>query len=619
MRLARRTWPSEVEENIALLPDDPGVYLMHDAEDTVIYVGKASCLKNRVRQYFHAGAKHAPKVRAMVEKVHRVEWIVTKTELEAFVLESNLIKRYRPHYNILLKDDKHYPYVRIDLHEDFPRVEITRRIHRDGARYFGPYLAAHTIREIMDVLRDIFPLRTCRQKLPRETAVRPCLHYHLGRCLAPCAGKVSREEYHAIIRQVCAFLSGKHAEIIAQLTEQMQEASAALRFEQAAMLRDRIESIREIMQKQQAISTRGENQDAIGIASSGGRTIVQLLYIRNGKLLGSESLEMMQTEGETEETLLESFLTQHYADAPFLPDRILLPRLPENASELEDWLSQRRGAHVTLLVPQRGDPMRMLTMAQKNAQEALLRAAAQKSREYARTLGALEDLARHLSLPAPPHRIEAYDISHTSGVDTVASMVVMTDGVPDKSQYRKFKIRSVQGIDDFASMHEVILRRFTHGETEQEARRFGPRPDLVLIDGGLGQLHAARDAMREACCDSIPTAALAKQFEWLYTEERGNDPIVLPHDAFALQLLQRLRDEAHRFAITFQRALRGKRQTHSVLEDIPGIGKTRRAALLRTFRSLKAIREASLEELLAVDGMSRPAAEAVQAFFREKG
>ena len=612
----KRVWPEKVHSALKLLPDTPGVYLMHGADDAVIYVGKAVSLKNRVRQYFQSPRHQEPKVRIMVGKIERIEWIVTENEMEALVLESNLIKRYRPHYNILLKDDKHFPYVRIAVHEPYPRVEITRSIRQDGARYFGPYLAAHSIREVLDVLKKLFPLRTCKKRMPLDKAERPCLNYQIGQCLAPCAGMVGQQDYRRMIAQVCQFLSGKYDEIVAQLREEMLRASEELRFERAAVLRDRLETIEQLMQRQKAISTRGENQDIVGIAQRSSKTLVQLLYVRAGKLIGSDGMEMAQGEGETAAELLRSFLLQHYGAAPFIPPRILVPEMPAEGVLVSEFLAAQRGAQVELMVPQRGMPRRMLDMARKNAEEALLRLQAQESRQRARTIGAMEDLAKHLGLASPPGRIECYDISHTSGVDTVASMVVFTDGEPDKKQYRKFKIRSVEGIDDFASMREVILRRFTHDDGENGGR-FGQMPGLVLIDGGLGQLHAARDAMREALCAHIPTAALAKKNEWLYTEEKGSEPLVLPKDGHALQLVQRVRDEAHRFAITFQRALRGKRHTHSVLEDIPGVGATRRRALLSAFRSLKAIESASLEEIAAVAGMNAPSAEAVYAFFHQ--
>lgn len=612
----------QLEIKIKQLPDSPGCYLMKSQGD-IIYVGKAKNLKNRVRQYFQSSKNHTPKVQAMVARVDDFDIVLVDSELEALILENNLIKLHKPFYNILLKDDKQYPYIRIDVREDFPRVELVRRMERDGARYFGPFTGATAVRDILDVLRSEFPLRTC-VNMPRNGAgKRACVHAQIGQCMAPCTGAVTREEYHAVLDKVLAFLSGDDSAVKRELERLMREASVNMQFEKAAIYRDRLRDVDEIMQRQKAVSMRGDDYDVLACASDGVDATVQALFMRDGKFIGSEAFVMERGAGESAGELIESFMLQYYDEDHPIPPMILTQELTEDSETLAQLLRERRGGAFELRLPQRGDKRQMMAMAQKNARDASDKRAAQLRRSYERTTGALEELKNALGLEKLPRRIEGYDISNTQGSLSVASMVVMQDGLPAKKEYRHFRIKTVEGPNDFASMHEVIERRFRHGLAEIDELnaqgkpltdgKFAHMPDLVLIDGGPEQLKNAMDAAARAGVN-VPMFGLAKRIEEIYLPGR-EETILLDRHSNALHLIQRLRDEAHRFAITHHRALRAKNSISSQLDTIAGVGDKRKRALLRRFKTVESLKSATVDELLTAEGMSRPAAEAVYAFF----
>lgn len=591
-----------VEEKLKLLPDSPGVYLMKDARGKIIYVGKAVVLKNRVRQYFQRNKGHTPKVRAMVEKIADFETIMTGSEVEALILECNLIKKHRPRYNISLKDDKSYPYVKVTLQEEFPRVFVTRRILKDGARYFGPYTNAMAVHESLKLLRRLFPLRSCRQM-----GERPCLEYHIKRCIAPCTGNVDREEYDAMIRAVLLFLEGRTEDVERELSARMQAAAESYHFELAARLRDQLAAVRQVAEKQNIVTGAGD-QDAVGMARSDIGVCVQIFFIRAGKMLGREHFLLQGSEEESDEALLTAFLQQYYHQAAFVPREVLLPMELEETALLSEWLSEKKGGKVQIFVPQRGSKRDIVNMAEGNAEKYLRDEAERVKQANAQTLGAVEELGHYLGLRELPNRMECFDISHNQGSETVASMVVFEGGLPKKSDYRRFKIRSAEGKpDDFKSMREVTTRRY--GKLAEEEL-----PDLIVIDGGKGQLSSALEIIRGAGHLKVPVVGLAKQFELIFVEG-SSDPVVLPRHSQALYLIQRIRDEAHRFAITYHRKLRGKRNLVSVLDHIDGIGPKRRKMLWSHFGNLNRIKAASVEELAAVEGMNLPAAEAVYQFF----
>ena len=595
-----------VAEKLKLLPDSPGVYIMKDDHGKIIYVGKAIVLKNRVRQYFQSSRNHTPKVRAMVSHIADFETIMTANEVESLILEANLIKKHRPRYNIRLKDDKSYPYVKVTVQEDFPRVFITRRVLRDGARYFGPYTNVTALRDSLKLLRRLFPLRTCRT-MPE----RPCLEYHIKRCLAPCVGKVEAEDYRAMIRAVLLFLEGRTDDVERELEQRMNAAAEAYHFETAARLRDQLSAVRTAAERQNIVTGAGD-QDAVGMARSAAGVCVQIFFIRGGKMIGREHFLLRGSEEESDADILRAFLEQYYNQATFVPREVLLPCAIDAAAQatIEVWLAARKGGgKVALLTPQRGTKHDIVQMATGNAAKFLADEETRRSLLDEQTLGAVEELGRYLGLKRPPRRMECFDISHNQGQETVASMVVFEDGAPKKSDYRRFKIRSTEGKpDDFLSMREVTTRRYV-GLPEEEL------PDLIIIDGGKGQLSSALEIIRHAAGHKdVPVVGLAKQFELVFTE--GNsEPVELPRRSQAIYLIQRIRDEAHRFAITFHRKLRGKRNLVSVLDHIVGIGPKRRQSLRTHFGSLEKIKEASVEELAAAPGMNRTSAEAVRHFF----
>ena len=617
-----------LEFKISQLPESPGVYQMKKGGE-VIYVGKAVNLKNRVRQYFHSSRDHTPKVRAMVANIEDFDIILCDTELEALILECNLIKKYRPYYNILLKDDKQYPYIRIDLKQDYPRVELVRRIEKDGAKYFGPYIGATVVRDVLEVLHNSFPLRTCKHEFSFGHGVggrhRPCIRHQMGLCLAPCTGNVMPGQYRQMLDEIIAFLNGRHEDVVEHLRRKMEEASKNWEFEKAAMYRDRVTAMEQVLQKQKAIAVAGGDQDVIAVASDGVDAIVEVIFMRGGKILGNDHFIMQRAEAQQEESLA-MFLLQYYDNAPSIPREILLGEECEDLEVMEKLLSEKKGSRVHIAVPKRGEKVRLVEMARKNAEDIAQKRREQFVRQKARTVGACKELADALGLDFTPRRIEGYDISNTQGTLSVASMVVAIDGQPARSQYRHYRIKTVVGANDFASMAEVISRRFTRGERERlEAQKkgvlpdgFADLPDLVLIDGGPEQLRFAQDAIHAVPMEKYPAMfGLAKRLEEIYLPGR-DDPIRLDEHSEALRLIQRIRDEAHRFAITHHRGLRTKRSVASRLEEIPGIGATRRRALLTHFSNLEELGNATLEELLDVPGMNRPAAEAVYAFFHDK-
>ncbi len=615
----------ELRLKIENLPDSPGCYLMRQ-QGEIIYVGKAVNLKNRVRSYFQNSRGHTAKVAAMVGKIDDFDIMLCSTNLEALILECNLIKRHKPYYNILLKDDKHYPYVRVDMQKPFPRLEVARRIEKDGAKYFGPYIGATVVRQVMDAVQNIFPLRSCTLDLPLKTPRRPCVQYEIGRCLAPCANKCTREEYAAMMEQVLNFLGGRYQDVISRMKADMETAAKALNFERAAYIRDKMQDVELLMERQRAIQVSGADQDILAIAQDGLDAMVQVLYVRNGLMIGGDHFVLPQAGAEPKGEVLAAFLTQYYEDGNLIPRHVLCQELPDNREELEIWLREARDGAVTLSTPKRGEKHDLVVMAEKNAQDALEKRNARSSIKEERTTGAAAALGEALGLAQAPRRIEGFDISNTQGVLSVASMVVFIGGEPAKKEYRHFRIKTVEGPNDFASMNEVLGRRFRHGLEEQKEReaaglpmaggRFSDLPDLVLIDGGPEQLAFALRAMREAGAN-VPMFGLAKRLEEIYLPDRAL-PILLDRRSPALHLIQRIRDEAHRFAITHHRNLRGKENVHSQIEDIPGIGPARRKALLKHFHSLQAVRNASLEELTAVPGMTKPAAEAVLKWAEEK-
>ena len=595
-----------VAEKLKLLPDSPGVYLMKDARGKIIYVGKAIVLKNRVRQYFQSSRNQAPKVRAMVSHVVDFETIMTANEVESLILEANLIKKHRPRYNIRLKDDKSYPYVKVTVQEEYPRVFITRRVLRDGARYFGPYTNVTALRDSLKLLKRLFPLRTCRT-MPDRT----CLEFHIKRCLAPCVGKVTEEDYRAMIRAVLLFLEGRTDDVERELEHRMALAAEAYHFETAARLRDQLSAVRKAAERQNIVTGAGD-QDAIGMARSAAGVCVQIFFIRGGKMIGREHFLLRGSEEESDVDILRAFLEQYYNQATFVPREVLLPCAIDAAGQeiIERWLAQKKGGgKVALLTPQRGTKRDIVVMATGNAEKFLADEETRRSLADEQTLGAVEELGRYLGLKKPPHRMECFDISHNQGQETVASMVVFEGGMPKKSDYRRFKIKSAEGKpDDFLSMREVTTRRYV-GLPEEEL------PDLIIIDGGKGQLSSALEIIRGAAGHKdVPVVGLAKQFELVFTE--GNsEPVELPRRSPSLYLIQRIRDEAHRFAITFHRKLRGKRNLVSVLDHIVGVGPKRRQALWEHFGTLDKIKAASVDELASVPGMNRPSAEAVVHFF----
>lgn len=602
----------DIKKRLNSIPLQPGVYLMKGEHGRVLYVGKSVNLRNRVRSYFQTSANHSPKLQRLVWSTADLEFIVTSSELEALILECNLIKRHRPRYNVRLKDDKRYPYIKVTWQEDFPRIRVVRRPKRDGARYFGPYTSSAAMRKTLDLLRRIFPYLTCKRTIT-GTDGRACLFYHIERCMGPCIGAVSLEDYRNMMEQVCLFLAGKAEEIVSSLKQGMESAAEQLDFEQAARLRDQIDAVEQVISRQRVISTAMTDQDVIAFARDDGETCAQVFFVRSGKLIGREYFLMDGAKGVESQEILASFIKQFYSDTAYVPPEILLPSDIAEAHVIERWLRDKRGTKVALRVPRRGQKRELVQMVVENATRTLTHLMAKEQVEEAKTLAALTDLQAQLGLEALPLRIEAYDISNIQGVAATGSMVVFAEGLPRKSEYRRFKIRTVKGPDDYAMMQEVLRRRLRKavagpGTTEDTWARL---PDLIIIDGGKGQLAAALEVLAEYGLEDVPVVGLAKAQEEVF---RPGEPkaLILPHDSPGLQLMQRLRDEAHRFAIAYHQRLRRRKSLTSTLEEIPGIGPKRRRALLRHFGSLEAITRASYEELAAVQGMNQAVARKVQ-------
>jgi excinuclease ABC subunit C len=631
----------KIQSVLNSLPHRPGIYLMKDADGKILYVGKANSLYNRVRSYFQESSDLGPKNRSMVAKVDDIEFLVVKNEVEALVLESNYIKQYRPKYNVLLRDDKNYPYIKVSLAEDFPRVYRVRSFQRDGNRYFGPYTNSGAVDSTLDLLNKLFAFRTCRYDAsnwaaPREgeppdgwkqkLLPRPCTQYYIHRCIAPCVGYGTREEYDKVIQQVILFLEGKHDQVVKHLQEQMQEASENLNFEEAARIRDRIRAVERILEKQRIIHTEGQDdQDVIALASAGDETCAQVFFFRGGKLVGREYFILQGTRESSPAEVMGSFLQQFYESSPHVPAEIIVEVEPDDRAVLQSWLKEKRRGAVVISAPKRGEKLGLVEMVKQNAQEVLEQQRIKWLTDSQKTQMALEELQEVLNLAAPPYRIECYDISNTQGTNSVGAMVVFEAGRPKNSEYRRFKIKTVQGPNDFASLQEMLRRRFRRqalkeGESteqiEQEQdtsfQHDWAMPDLIIIDGGKGQLSAAMDVLQELRID-VPTVALAKENEEIFIPG-SPDPIMLPRSSQGLYLVQRIRDEAHRFGITYHRKLRSERTFKSVLDEIPGIGPKRKQALMKHFGSVRAISAASVEDLAALNGMTRDAAEKVKEY-----
>lgn len=590
-----------VLEKVNNLTTQPGVYLWKDAKGHIIYVGKAVNLRNRVKSYVRHDANRAVKVAAMISHAVDLETIVVANEMEALILENTLIKKHHPHYNIMLRDDKTYPYIKVTLQDDYPRVCMTRRVLRDGARYFGPFADAGAVHRVLKLMQRAFHIRTCRSL----KADRPCLQYHMGHCDAPCVHYITKADYQDLVRQAVDLLEGRNTPLIRELQQKMESASEVLEFEKAAAYRDQIEAIR-VIQSQQNIVTQGGDMDVLGLASDAGQTCVQIYTIRSGRLMGRETFSLDHSDDETAADMTEAVIDQYYTAQSFIPRDIVVAAVAEQ-EDCERRLSQLKGQQVNVIIPQRGSKKKLLAMAEENARVLLEQRRLQWQHDTDKTSGAVQALARVLDLPSLPERMECFDISHTQGIETVASMVVFENGQPARSEYRRFKLKTVQGKpDDFKSMAEIMERRYNEKDW--------PVPDLIVIDGGKGQLHAALPVIRQAGCEA-PVISLAKRIEEVFVEGRS-DSIILSHHTPELQLLQAIRDEAHRFAITYHRHLRGKRSLVSILDHIEGIGPARRKALWQHFKTLDDMKKAEIEELAAVPGMTRQTAENVYYFFR---
>ena len=611
-----------IEEELKKLPAKPGVYIMHGEKDEIIYVGKAISLKNRVRQYFQSSRNKGAKIERMVTHITRFEYIITDSELEALVLECNLIKEHRPKYNTMLKDDKSYPFIKVTVHEPYPRVLFARRMKKDKARYFGPYTSGGAVKDVIELVRKLYQVRSCNRSLPRDTGKdRPCLYYHMKQCKAPCQGYVSQEEYRKNINKVIKFLNGDFQDAISELMEKMQKASEEMRYEDAMEYRDLINSIRKIGERQKITGYGQEDRDIIAVAMDDSEdlrdqdAVVQVFFIRDGRLIGRDHFYLRVAKGDTKVQVLSSFLKQFYAGTPFIPSEIMLQSEIEDADIIEEWLSGRRKQKVHIRVPKKGTKEKLVELALENARMVLAKDRERIRREEGRTIGAVHEVEEWLGLKNVV-RMEAYDISNISGFESVGSMVVYEKGRPKRSDYRKFKIKWVQGPNDYASMEEVLTRRFTH-ESNGEFDSFARLPDLILMDGGRGQVNIALKVLNELGI-SIPVCGMVKDD---HHRTRGlyfnNVEIPIDTSGEGFRLITRIQDEAHRFAIEYHRSLRSREQVHSILDDIPGIGDTRRKALLRKFKSVENIRDASEEELAQTESMNARSARQVYEFFHK--
>lgn len=615
----------QIEEELKKLPARPGVYLMHDASDAIIYVGKAVSLRNRVRQYFQSSRNKGPKIEQMVTRIRRFEYIVTDSELEALVLECNLIKEHRPKYNTMLKDDKTYPFIKVTVGEEYPRVLFSRTMKKDKSRYFGPYSSAGAVKDTIDLIRKLYRIRSCSRSLPKEIGTdRPCLNYHIKQCDAPCQGYISKEEYRESVNQALDFLNGSYGPVLDMLKKRMEEASERMEFEDAAAWRDLWNSVKQVAQKQKITSGDGEDKDVLAVAADGTDAVVQVFFIRGGRLIGRDHFCLKIGLYDKKATILNSFIKQFYSGTPFIPRELMLEVEVEEHELLEQWLSGKRGQRVYIRVPKKGTKEKLVELARQNAAIVLGQDRERLKREEGRTIGAMKEIAGWLDLPRIS-RVEAYDISNTSGFKSVGSMVVFERGKPKRSDYRKFRIKSVQGPDDYASLEEVLTRRFSHGireqqelkekQMDQELGSFSAFPDLIMMDGGRGQVNVALGVMEKLGLQ-IPVCGMVKD-DFHRTRGLYYQNVEVPIDTRSegFKLITRIQDEAHRFAIEYHRSLRGKEQVHSILDDIEGIGPARRKSLMRTFQSLEAVRDASEEELSRAPSMNAASARAVWEFF----
>mgnify|MGYP002596307924 FL=1 len=610
-----------IQEELKKLPGKPGVYLMHDEKDAIIYVGKAISLKNRVRQYFQSSRNKGAKIEQMVTHISRFEYIVTDSELEALVLECNLIKEHRPKYNTMLMDDKTYPFIKVTVNEPFPRVMMARRMKKDKAKYFGPYTSAGAVKDTIELIRKLYHIRSCNRSLPKDIGKeRPCLNYHIHQCYAPCQGYISREEYRKSIDEVVRFLNGNYDPILKELEEKMLDASENLEFEKAIEYRELLASVQKIAQKQKITDTAGDDRDIIAMASEGEDAVVQVFFIRGGRLIGRDHFYLKIAENDTKSEILSSFIKQFYAGTPYIPAELMLPEEIEDQEIIEEWLTTRREHKVRLRIPKKGTKEKLVELAQKNAQMVLKNDKERLKREEGRTIGAVKELEKILGL-AGIIRMEAYDISNTNGFDSVGSMVVYEHGKPKRNDYRKFKIKSVQGPDDYASMNEVLTRRFEHGlrerQDESETGGFQAFPDLIMMDGGRGQVNIALEVLEKLNLH-IPVCGMVKddnhRTRGLYF---NNVELPIDRNSECFRLITRIQDEAHRFAITFHRQLRSKGQVHSILDDIPGVGPARRKDLMRSFENIEAIRNATVDDLKELPSMNEKSAQEVYKFFHQ--
>ena len=617
-----------IEEELKKLPGRPGVYIMHDDNDAIIYVGKAISLKNRVRQYFQSSRNKGPKIEQMVTRIRRFEYIVTDSELEALVLECNLIKEHRPKYNTMLKDDKTYPFIKVTVGEDYPRVLFSRSMKKDKSKYYGPYTSAGAVKDTIDLIRKLYKLRSCNRSLPKEIGNgRPCLNYHIKQCNAPCQGYVSKEEYRRSVEEALDFLNGNYSPVLKMLEEKMQQASDAMDFEEAITYRDLLSSVRQVAQKQKITNGDGEDKDVLALAADGTDAVVQVFFIRGGRLIGRDHFFVKIGLYDKKATILNSFIKQFYSGTPFIPRELMLEVEVEEHELLEQWLTGKRGQRVFLRVPKKGTKEKLVELARENAAIVLNQDRERIKREEGRTIGAVKEIAQLLGM-SHISRMEAYDISNISGFESVGSMVVFEKGKPKRSDYRKFKIKSVDGPNDYASLEEVLTRRFAHGleeqkelkekQMDQELGSFSRFPDLILMDGGKGQVNVALRVMEKLGLN-IPICGMVKD-DFHRTRGLYYENVELPIDDHSegFKLITRIQDEAHRFAIEYHRSLRSKEQVHSILDDITGIGPARRKALMRSFQSLQAIREAGEEELARIPSMNAASARQVYEFFHRK-
>ncbi|WP_394925214.1 excinuclease ABC subunit UvrC [uncultured Robinsoniella sp.] len=612
----------DIQEELKKLPAKPGVYIMHDAKDAIIYVGKAISLKNRVRQYFQSSRNKGAKIEQMVTKIRRFEYIITDSELEALVLECNLIKEHRPKYNTMLKDDKSYPFIKVTVQEEYPRVLFARIMKKDKCKYFGPYTSAGAIKDTIELINKLYKLRTCNRSLPRDIGnERPCLNYHIKQCNAPCQGYVSKEEYRNQVHEAIAFLDGNYDPVIKMLEQRMQDASERMDFEAAIEQRELLNSVKQIAQKQKITMSDGEDKDIIAMASDDTDAVVQVFFVRSGRLIGRDHFYLRVAPHDTKGMVLDSFIKQFYAGTPFIPKELMIQEEVEDCEVIEQWLSKKRGQRVHIRVPKKGTKEKLVELAARNAELVLSQDKEKIKREEGRTIGAMKEIAGLLDLENVV-RVEAFDISNISGFESVGSMIVYEKGKPKRSDYRKFKIQSVKGPDDYASMEEVLTRRYSHGlaeleeaKQEKEFSSFSRFPDLIMMDGGKGQVNVALRVMDNLKLN-IPVCGMVKDDNH---RTRGlffnNEEIPIEKSSEGFRLITRIQDEAHRFAIEYHRSLRSKQQVHSILDDIDGIGPARRKALMRTFKSLEAIRDASQEELAKAPSMNANSAKKVYDFF----